>query len=88
MTFDVDAYNAYTHGVRTPEARKAKADYMRRRRAEARRRAREFGQRTGGRYIAPIDNHGTRYGFEEAGCRCAACVAARNASERKYRRRR
>lgn len=92
-------YNAYTHGCRCDICRKAKADYMRERRAKARAQAqmhtrsstgkhpgRHTAQAPGAyRHVASIPNHGTRYGYEEAGCRCVECTAARTASDRKYR---
>lgn len=37
------------------------------------------------RYVAPIDIHGTRFGYEEHGCRCAACTTARTTADRIYR---
>jgi hypothetical protein len=92
-------YSAYTRGCRCDVCRAAKADYMRERRAKARKEAQlhtrsstgEHGHRHTAfapgsyRHEASIPNHGTRYGYEEAGCRCAECTAARSASDRKYR---
>lgn len=88
-------YNRYCDGCRCEVCRGAKADYMRERRALARAVAQQNGQgrpglpaRTPGvlRHVAPITNHGTRYGYEEAGCRCFDCTDARSASDRKYYR--
>jgi hypothetical protein len=96
----VHGYGAYTHGCRCDACRTAKADYMRARRAEARAKAQKHTRSSTGargsrfnawepgavRYIAPIDTHGTRFGYEEHGCRCLDCSDARCASDRKYRR--
>lgn len=63
-------YNAYTRGCRCPICRRGKTDYMRRRRAVA------FLET---RLVVPGIKHG-RCGYEEHGCRCDVCVAARRAS--------
>ncbi len=82
MTVQVEhGYNRYTRGCRCPVCRKAKADYMRARRAAARRWAQSV---TGGRYVADTDSHGTRYAYEELGCRCGSCTAARAAADARY----
>lgn len=89
-------YNAYTSGCRCEVCRKAKADYMRGRRAAARKVAQRHTQGMGvgpgstrkpgsTRYIAPYVTHGTRYAYEEHGCRCFPCTDARANSDRKYR---
>lgn len=92
-------YNGYASGCRCEECRAAKADYMRARRARARALAQTYtvsstGDRPNGttatapgatRNFAHIEHHGTRYGYEEAGCRCNLCTAARTSSDRKYR---
>ena len=91
-------YVAYTKGCRCDICRGAKADYMRERRALARtvaqrhtvsstgKRSSRQNARTPGatRHVAPIARHGTRYGYEEAGCRCFDCTDARTAADRRY----
>lgn len=42
------------------------------------------GSNGGWRHIATGVTHGTRYAYEEHGCRCWQCLAARAASDRKY----
>lgn len=93
-------YSGYSNGCRCVTCRKAKADYMRERRQEARLLAQKHtttgtGRRPGWhnafdvgavRHVAAIEKHGTRYGYEEAGCRCPRCTAARSASDAKYRK--
>lgn len=90
-------YGAYTTGCRCEVCRKAKADYMRDRRAAGRTVAQRYtvgsnGQRpTRGtarepgavRYIAPVERHGTRYAYEERGCRCFPCTDVRMESDRR-----
>lgn len=87
-------YNLYTHGCRCEVCRRAKADYMRDRRAEARKVAQKYTDPRpaanvwadgAGRYLATITRHGTRFGYEEKGCRCADCTAARTSSDARYR---
>ena len=77
-------YSSSTSPCRCEACRKAKADYMRARRAAARAIARRYSDPTKGRYVAKIDSHGTRFGYEEHGCRCFACVDARAEADRKY----
>lgn len=93
-------YVAYTKGCRCGVCRSAKAEYMRERRAAARvsahantlsstgKRGSRHNIREVGAYrnVAPIKRHGTRYGYEEAGCRCYECTDARTESDRKYRK--
>lgn len=93
---DAHGYGLYTHGCRCDVCRKAKADYMRERRATARKMAQKHtisstGKRpardtawTPGahRYVAPIANHGSRFGYEEHGCRCLDCTEARALDDR------
>ena len=91
-------YAAYSNkpGCRCDECRKAKAEYMRERRAEAREVAQKYSEpnprakgarRVGAlRYVANIDSHGTRFGYEEHGCRCLECTDARGDSDRRYRK--
>jgi hypothetical protein len=78
-------YNRYTDGCRCEVCREAKAGYMRRRRAAGRLAAQLHAvcERRPGRYVAPIKRHGTRYGYEEMGCRCDLCSAARAESDRR-----
>ena len=81
-------YTAYTRGCRCEVCREAKRRYM-----SARRSTRRMTDRievvepiTKARWlIAPIEKHGTRYGYEERGCRCAACCAAHAASHATHR---
>lgn len=92
-------YVAYTYGCRCEVCRAAKADYMRARRAQARTvtyaipGANATSQRpTNGsafspgavRFVASIPRHGTRYGYEEKGCRCRACTSARTTADARY----
>lgn len=93
-------YIAYTHGCRCEVCRKAKADYMRERRAAARALAQKYTQTADGtpgnpwnafangsvRFLAPIKTHGTRAGYEEHGCRCRECTSARTRSDQRYAR--
>lgn len=84
-------YSNPTRPCRCDACRKAKADYMRERRARARLMAQKHtsanpagaGARTTGsvRYVAPIARHGTRFGYEEHGCRCFACTEARTSDD-------
>ena len=87
-------YSAYTHGCRCDSCKKAKADYMRTRRAEARVKAMKHSESINAaprgtlgkwRYVAPIERHGTRFGYEEHGCRCEDCTEARSTSDKRYR---
>lgn len=72
-------YSAYTHDhCRCEVCRQAKADYVRARRAAGRQVAQP------GVRVDDLKRHGTRFGYEERGCRCDECVGARHASERKY----
>lgn len=77
-------YTNYTYGCRCPICRQAKADYMRARRAEASATARRNSTPIS-RHIADTPTHGTRYAYEERGCRCQPCTAARTDSDRRYR---
>ena len=88
-------------GCRCEECRKAKADYMRQRRAGARALAAKHTRSSTGRHANPHTTwalgatrhvatdvtHGTRFGYEERGCRCRDCTAARAESDRRYRAR-
>ena len=92
-------YGRYTNGCRCDVCKKAKADYMRERRAAARRIAQKHTATASGghasgytawapgatRHVANIERHGTRYGYEEAGCRCLDCTEARTVQDRTYR---
>lgn len=75
-------YGAYTRGCRCDVCRDAKADYMRERRAGARRAAHDHGPF----HTATGITHGTRHGYEEHGCRCLPCTDARVESDRFYRK--
>lgn len=66
-------YAGYANGCRCDVCRKAKADYMHNKRAEARANPREPAR------------HGTRFGYDEAGCRCGPCTRARRLSDKRYR---
>jgi len=95
-------YGAYSHGCRCAVCRNAKADYMRGRRRSARKHAQLHTTNPSGRqaswatafmpgatrFVAPIDRHGTRCGYEEWGCRCLDCTTARTVSDAKYRHKR
>lgn len=78
-------YGKYTNGCRCDVCRQAKADYSRERRAKARALAQKYSV-DGWRYVAPIERHGTRFGYEEAGCRCPECTHARTSSDVTYAR--
>lgn len=81
-------YIAYTNGCRCEVCRKAKADYMRARRAAARALAAKHTRSSTGargarhnafapgafRYLARNVLHGTRAAYDEHGCRCRECV--------------
>jgi hypothetical protein len=69
---DTHGYGGYTNGCRCQVCRDAKADYMRERRAAA------FTS------TGPVTDvtHGTRFAYEERGCRCEKCVTAERASSR------
>jgi hypothetical protein len=93
-------YLSYTYGCRCATCRQGKADYMRERRAAARQAAEKHTQGSDGlrpkkntarapgatRFLAPDVTHGTRYAYEEHGCRCFDCTDARRASDNKYRK--
>lgn len=90
-------YGAYTNGCRCEVCRAAKADYMRQRRAAAvaaaakhtqsstrKRPARSTAFAPGAtRYVAAGVTHGTRYAYEEHGCRCRGCTDAHTQSYRR-----
>lgn len=86
-------YGRYTRGCRCDVCRKAKADYMRARRATARALAAKVTKRRFGdqpriglpRRLARGVKHGTRFAYEEHGCRCWPCTTARSASDARYR---
>jgi len=89
-------YVPYTRGCRCDVCRQAKADYMRARRAAARELARKYTDvrphsdvwaDDAKRHYAQVDRHGTRYAYEEAGCRCLDCTEVRTVSDRNYRTR-
>lgn len=67
-------------GCRCDECRAAKANYMRERRANARRMAHRHSV-PGSPFVADVKTHGTRAAYEEHGCRCAPCRKARAVSD-------
>lgn len=87
-------YGPYTRGCRCDVCRKAKADYMRKRRAAGRALAQQHSERAPGcdqghpwkpgtvRYVAPIARHGSRFAYDELGCRCLDCTHARTSSDK------
>lgn len=86
---EAHGYGPYTHGCRCGICRAAKAEYTRQRRAAGRALAQQHGtaQSPNGRHFVPGITHG-RFGYEERGCRCLDCCAARATEwrERKARR--
>lgn len=90
-------YSGYTNGCRCDVCKAAKRDYMHKRRVAAAALARQHTvSSTGGRptygtafapgatrHLADIERHGTRYGYEEAGCRCYPCTNAHNSAPRR-----
>lgn len=70
-------YNAYTHGCRCTTCREAKAAYMREKRRKSRDLPRPAVDAETGRYVAPIDHHGTVHGYQQHCCRCLECTEAR-----------
>lgn len=95
----VHGYGPYTRGCRCVVCRQAKADYMRARRARGRAYAQRLTASSTGRRpnrdaaftpgaeraLAVGVKHGTRYAYEEHGCRCGPCTTARTSSDRRYR---
>jgi hypothetical protein len=93
-------YGRYTNGCRCEVCRQAKSDYQRRRRAQGRAEAQKHTQSSTGargsagnafrpgatRFLAYVARHGTRYAYEEKGCRCRDCTTARVTSDARYRR--
>lgn len=81
-------YGAYTRGCRCDTCRSAKAAYMRGRRAKKNYGKRRIQYFDGERCIVAVGlaKHGTRYGYEERGCRCPTCRQAHNASDHRTRR--
>jgi len=76
---DKHGYGNYTLGCRCAVCREAKAAYMRERRAEARRLARQHTSGRAGepgsfRHVADVTRHGTNYAYYERGCRCRPCT--------------
>lgn len=78
-------YVSYTRGCPCTICKRGKADYMARRRKEARALAAAVFAATGTYYVADIAKHGTRYGFEEAACRCLECRFARAEAQHRWR---
>jgi hypothetical protein len=67
-------YSNPDHPCRCEGCRAAKAAYVREKRAAARAAATASLIDERGRYVAPIDHHGTQYGYQEASCRCLECT--------------
>ena len=73
-------YGGYTNGCRCRICADAKAARMRERRAAA-------YVTDSGPVTDPTVTHGTRFAYEERGCRCETCVTAERSSSRyAYRR--
>ena len=70
-------YAGYTAGCRCATCREAKRVYMAERRAAA--------IRNTSTEPVPGVTHGTRFAFEERGCRCPECVRAQADPERRHR---
>lgn len=68
-------YTAYTRGCRCSTCAQAKRTYAADARAAARRR-RELVEAGGGRYVASVIVHGYA-AYQNAGCRCDVCRAAK-----------
>lgn len=70
-------YGRYSRGCRCEVCRDAKAEYMRQRRLAA---SEVAAMQAGLGRLSRVSGitHG-RYGYEERGCRCEVCVAAREA---------
>ena len=82
---DTHTYGAYAkkkNPCRCAKGWAAKAAYLRERRAKARAEIPADGE-----HIVDGIKHGS-YGFEERGCRCEICVAARREADKRYRERR
>ena len=75
-------YGRYTNGCRCDVCTEAKAAYMRAKRSKSQ-------QVPGGlindkgRYVAPIDKHGTIHGYQQHACRCFDCTAAKSAATKR-----
>lgn len=72
-------YVPYTRGCRCDVCRKAKAEYMSKRRQAA------VAAREAGGPVGPL-KHGTRYAYEERGCRCSPCSKAHAQSDKRIKR--
>jgi hypothetical protein len=74
-------YVCYTRGCRCQPCRAAKAAYVRTRRAAAAALAAEVGHHS---YVLVADEitHGTRFAYEERGCRCDPCTTVKRAQWR------
>lgn len=90
---DGHGYGKYSHGCRCKTCREAKTEYMRKRRADARLLAQAHtswavkGGAWGNgavRFLAPVERHGTRFAYEERGCRCGDCTEARTSADARY----
>lgn len=78
-------YGPYSNGCRCDTCRAAKADYMRTKRARAAALRIAVEIATGGRiryYAGDHFQHGLA-GYQDLGCRCPTCTAAKSASDRK-----
>jgi hypothetical protein len=72
-------YGAYASGCRCDVCRKAKAEYMSKRRKAA------VAARKAGDPMGSV-KHGTRYAYEERGCRCSSCSEAHSRSDKRVKR--
>lgn len=85
-------YGKYSNGCRCEVCKAAKAAYMAKRRRFGRGIAQRWTTHTPGRpalsepgvgrYVAPVESHGTRFAYEEHGCCCLPCTDARAEHDR------
>lgn len=83
-------YVSYTRGCRCDVCRAAKAAYMSTRRAQGRSVSQDFAARYPTARLSTLPDgvsHGTRSAYDERGCRCPECSAARADSDARYARR-
>ena len=82
---DEHGYIPYTHGCRCDTCREAKAAYMREKRARSARK-RKLAAAGGGRHFVPQTQHGIS-GYQNHGCRCDDCCAAKSTAGMRESRR-